>query len=267
MLAGRVADSQDVAAMLRQRSADYPSPQLGPVSVGVSGRAALAAGRLDEALDLLNPTVELLVASDENVGWTYRYQLPHTIALGMRGNPDQARAALDVLDRHRHPGWQYLEYERALAQGWVAAAQGAVSEAISTLTAAAETARANGQFAAEVVCLQTVTQFGDGSRDGRLRELENIVEGPAQELRPASRQLCSTVMQQSCLRLQRNSRRSRSDRSDGRGGVRGPGASPCGTKGIIVDVLGACGRACTPLRRCKHSGASQGVRAIATERP
>jgi DNA-binding CsgD family transcriptional regulator len=173
-----VADSQDVAAMLRQRSADYPSPQLGPVSVGVSGRAALAAGRLDEALDLLNPTVELLVASDENIGWTYRYQLPHTIALGMRGNPDQARAALDVLDRHRHPGWQYLEYERALAQGWVAAAQGAVSEAISTLTAAAETARANGQFAAEVVCLQTVTQFGDGSRDGRLRELENIVEGP-----------------------------------------------------------------------------------------
>ena len=177
-LAGRISDSQDLAALLRQRSADYPSPQLGPVSVGVSGRAALAAGRLDEALDLLNPTVELMVASDENIGWTYRYQLPHAIALGMRGNPNEARAALDALERHRHAGWQYLEYERALAQAWVAAAQGAVSEAISRLTAGGGTARANGQFAAEVMCLQTATQFGDGSHAVRLRELEMIVEGP-----------------------------------------------------------------------------------------
>jgi DNA-binding CsgD family transcriptional regulator len=60
----------------------------------------------------------------------------------------------------------------------VAACQGAVSEAIKTVVSAADTAAANGQFAAEVMCLQTATQFGDSSGAPRLRELEAIVEGP-----------------------------------------------------------------------------------------
>ena len=38
--------------------------------------------------------------------------------------------------------------------------------------------RANERFAAEVVCLQTATQFGDRSCEARLRELEGMVEGP-----------------------------------------------------------------------------------------
>lgn len=59
-----------------------------------------------------------------------------------------------------------------------AAGQGAVSEAISVVLSAAERARATGQFAAEVFCLQTATQFGDRSGGSRLRELEAIVEGP-----------------------------------------------------------------------------------------
>jgi len=65
-----------------------------------------------------------------------------------------------------------------LAQAWVAAGQGAVSEAITVVLSAAERAAANGQFAAEVVCLQTATQFGDRTSAPRLRELESIVEGP-----------------------------------------------------------------------------------------
>ena len=60
----------------------------------------------------------------------------------------------------------------------MAAGQGAVSEAITVLLSAAERAAANGQFAAEVICLQTATQFGDRSGAPRLRELEAIVEGP-----------------------------------------------------------------------------------------
>src|SRR6201999_2595301 len=51
-------------------------------------------------------------------------------------------------------------------------------EAITLSLSAAETTRANGQFAAEVICLQTATQFGDHSSAPRLRELEGIVEGP-----------------------------------------------------------------------------------------
>lgn len=59
----------------------------------------------------------------------------------------------------------------------MAAGQGAVSEAIATALAAAERAAAKGQFAAEVMCLQTATQFGDRSCVPRLTELASIVEG------------------------------------------------------------------------------------------
>jgi DNA-binding CsgD family transcriptional regulator len=66
----------------------------------------------------------------------------------------------------------------SLARAWVAAGQGAVSEAINTLLSAADRANETGRFAAEVLCLQTATQFGDRTTAPRLRQLESIVEGP-----------------------------------------------------------------------------------------
>lgn len=62
------------------------------------------------------------------------------------------------------------------------AGQGAITEAISTLLTAAESAAAKRQFAAEVMCLQTAVQFGDHSAAARLAELESIVEGPRVKL-------------------------------------------------------------------------------------
>lgn len=177
VLSGRISEAVDVAERLRQQSSDLPgSAQL--FGAALSGYAALGAGRLDEACSRLCPVVEALAASGETNGWSYRYQLPTTIALGMRGSSTEAAAALAAADKLRHPGWRFLDYEYALANGWVAAAQGAVSEAIATVLSAAETTRENGQFAAEVMCLQTATQFGDRSCRLRLRELGSIVEGP-----------------------------------------------------------------------------------------
>jgi DNA-binding CsgD family transcriptional regulator len=95
----------------------------------------------------------------------------------MRGSTDDAAAALAALDKQRRP-FRSLDYESSLAQAWVAAAQGAVSEAITVLLAAAERASSKGQFAAEVICLQTATQFGDRTSAPRLGELESIVDGP-----------------------------------------------------------------------------------------
>ena len=43
---------------------------------------------------------------------------------------------------------------------------------------AAEIAGTRGQYAAEVMCLQTATQFGDASTADRLHELQPRVEGP-----------------------------------------------------------------------------------------
>jgi DNA-binding CsgD family transcriptional regulator len=144
----------------------------------VAGMAARGAGRLDRACALLVPAVEVLSASGDANGFAYRYQLSRTMACSMRGSTDEAVAALATLEERRHPSWRYLDYEHALARGWVAAAQGAVSQATTAALSAAETARANGQFASEVLCLQAATQFGDRSCAPRLRELETVVEGP-----------------------------------------------------------------------------------------
>ncbi len=176
LLAGRVGDALDVAERVRKQAADLPgAAQL--LGAAVAGRAALGAGRLDTACLLLEQAAGALSDSGHAIGWGYRYHIPCTTALAIRGCTSEAAAALGALDELRRP-FRSLDYERSLARAWVAASQGAVSEAITILGSAAETAAASGRFAAEVICLQTATQFGDQSSAPRLHELEAIVEGP-----------------------------------------------------------------------------------------
>jgi DNA-binding CsgD family transcriptional regulator len=172
---GRLDEASSLAQQARQQTADVPGvAQL--LGTAVVGRAALGSGRLDEARSCLQTVVDLF-AGDSN-GFRYRYLIPLTAALAMCGLTDDAAAALRDVEAEHHRSYGFVEYERALARAWVAACQGAISEAIHTALSAAQTACTNGQFAAEVVCLQTAAQFGDGSTAGRLRELEPMVEGP-----------------------------------------------------------------------------------------
>jgi DNA-binding CsgD family transcriptional regulator len=176
LLSGRVGDAVDVAERLRQQAADLPgAAQL--LAAAVAGRAALGAGRLHTASLLLQYAADALSDLGYAIGWGYRYHVPRATALAMRGSIAEAAAALEALDKLHRP-FRLLDYERSVAQAWVAAGQGAVSEAITVLLSAAERAAGNGQFAAEVACLQAATQFGDHSTALRLRELESIVEGP-----------------------------------------------------------------------------------------
>ncbi len=174
LLAGRISDALEVAERVRRQAAELPgAAQL--LGSAVAGRAALGAGRLDTACVLLEHAAGGLSASHA-IGWGYRYHVPQTTALAMRGSTGEAAAALAVLDRRRP--FRSLDYETSLARAWVVAGQGAVSEAITVVLSAAEKALGNRQYAAEVACLQTATQFGDRTSAPRLRALESIVEGP-----------------------------------------------------------------------------------------
>jgi DNA-binding CsgD family transcriptional regulator len=141
-------------------------------------RATLGAGHIQAACGMLEPIVTTLGLMTEGVGMTYEYLLMQSMALGMAGSTEKAAAALAAADQHRHPAWHCSDYEYAIATAWVAACEGAVNTAIATSLAGAETACAQGQFAAEVLCLQNAVQFGDHSSAPRLAELEEIVEGP-----------------------------------------------------------------------------------------
>jgi DNA-binding CsgD family transcriptional regulator len=175
LLAGHVVDALGVAESTRQEAAHLPgAAQL--LGAAVAGRAALGAGDLRNACLLLGPAVEALAASHP-IGWGYRYNVPRTTALAMRGLTDEAAGALAALDNVQRR-FRSLDDEVSLARAWVTAGQGAVSEAITIALSAAERARAAGRFAAEVSCLQTATQFGDRTGARRLRELESVVEGP-----------------------------------------------------------------------------------------
>lgn len=180
LLAGRIAEACQVAEQFYNAMVlAIDARQLGANGASVVfGRAARGAGRLSTACSLLGPLADALSAGDKANGWWYRGQIPLTIALAMRGLTGEAAAALAALEAHRHPSWRCLDYEYAIARAWVAATEGAVGEAVATLLSAAETARANGQLAPEVMCLQTATQFGDHSGASRLGELAAIVEGP-----------------------------------------------------------------------------------------
>ena len=178
LLAGRVAEADAPAQTIRQRQIEFRAFQFFQVGSIAVGRAALGAGQLQTAISLLTEPVETGQTPGGSNGWSYRCQILLTTALAMRGLTDEAAAWFDTLEKQRHPSWRYLDYEHAIARAWVAAAQGAVTEAIAISLGAAETARDNGQFAPEVMCLQTATQFGERSCGPRLRELEAIVAGP-----------------------------------------------------------------------------------------
>jgi DNA-binding CsgD family transcriptional regulator len=175
LLAGHIADAAAPAETIRQRQIEFQAFQSFQVGSLAVGRAALGSGRLDAAISLLTETVD---DSTDSKGWGYRCLIPLTMALAMRGSTAEAAARFEALEKLRHPSWRYLDYEFAIAKAWLAAGQGAISEAIAVSLAAAETARSNGQFAPEVMCLQTATQFGERSCGPRLRELAAIVEGP-----------------------------------------------------------------------------------------
>ncbi len=175
LLAGRVGDAQEVAGHVRRQAADLPgSAQL--LGAAIAGRAALGAGRLPVADSLLKQAV-LGLSATYALGWGYRYRISRIVALAISGSTAEAATALAALDQQRRP-FRSLNDERALARAWVVAGQGALSEAIGELLSAAERAAAKGQFAAEVLCLQTAAQFGDHSGAARLHELQAIVEGP-----------------------------------------------------------------------------------------
>ncbi len=180
LLSGRIAEARDIAEGLCAQAADLHGG-VALISRGVAALAALAAGRLDETCSLAQPIVDALSASGMTGGFYpfgYRYQIPRVIAMAMRGSSNDASAAYAALDHERFPTWRWTDWQRHIAESWVYAAQGALSEAVAAAMAAADTARGNCQFGVEVLCLQTAAQFGDGSGAARLRELATIVEGP-----------------------------------------------------------------------------------------
>jgi DNA-binding NarL/FixJ family response regulator len=101
-----------------------------------------------------------------------------TGALGMAGDATAARQTLAEVTAARHPGFILAEPDVLLAQAWVAAAEGAISEAVPLARQAAEVATSQDQPAVEVLALHTAVCFGDRTVADRLAQLATQVDGP-----------------------------------------------------------------------------------------
>jgi len=176
LLAGRIDDAVAVADRVRAQAMDLPG-EAQILGAAIAGRTALGTGRLDVARGLLTQGVEALSSAGHHIGWGYRYSIALVTALGMLGLIDEAVPALDALERLPRP-FRSLNAEKSIARAWVCAGRGAIGEALETVLSGARRASENGQFAAEVLCLQTAVQFGDRTCAPRLGELAAMVEGP-----------------------------------------------------------------------------------------
>jgi ATP/maltotriose-dependent transcriptional regulator MalT len=141
------------------------------------GLTAVGKGDLTSAVRHLRSASKGFGGHGDGSGVFDRISIPLTDALARTGQVEAAVASLEAMKQSRHPTWQFLEPDYLLATAWVSAAQDRIAEAREIVSRAAQFARAHGQPAREVLCLQAAVQLGDANGADRLAELTTVVQG------------------------------------------------------------------------------------------
>jgi DNA-binding CsgD family transcriptional regulator/tetratricopeptide (TPR) repeat protein len=175
-LAGQLDEIDGLVGTEREARSGVAGPILFWL-LGFLGDAALARGRLQEAVRWLREA-RAKQAGMVAMGWDYLCLISLTQALAMMGNRSAARQALAELGANAHPSFVFVQPDVALARAWVAASEGAVTEARTLAHEAATIAAAHGHVADEVLALHTAVRFGERTVVDRLTELAQQVEGP-----------------------------------------------------------------------------------------
>jgi DNA-binding CsgD family transcriptional regulator len=172
---GCLAEAMIVADRTRRRCAGVPGIAQA-FAAAVSGMAALANGHLNTATQYLRQAFTEFTARTD--GGAYHFGISYAEALARTGDLNAAGEVLAEVQQNRHPAHAFRESDDRLAAAWVAAARGRTSEAQALAREATNFARAHGQHAREVVCLQAAIQFGERHTAARLGELAALVDGP-----------------------------------------------------------------------------------------
>ncbi|MEU4427142.1 LuxR C-terminal-related transcriptional regulator [Actinoplanes sp. NPDC024001] len=159
-LAGTPERGAELARRMQAASADLPGPAR-LMGLVVAGHAALAAGRVRDALQPLREAWAGLAGSGHEFRFRCRTLL--ATALAQTGRPAPAAALLAGIDAGRHPAYRIFVPDDLLARAWAAAAEGSTTEALGHAAAAAGSAREIGAPAYEVIAWQTAVQWGDAT--------------------------------------------------------------------------------------------------------
>lgn len=146
------------------------------IQPNLEGWHALVTGRIAAAVSLLSEFRPYFPG--HGGGWTSLLELRLVIARGMAGDAAGAREAFERAKIARHPALGVVEPQFGLASAWLAAAEGATSEATRHARRTAKLAADSGQLAIEVLARHAAVTFGDRGQARRLSELARRVPGP-----------------------------------------------------------------------------------------
>jgi len=176
LLVGLLDRADQAARRYRERCQDTPGPGEVMTSFMCAG-VAISRGQVQTAARWYRQAIAGIHGRDPG-GWSFAGLVGLTGTLGMAGEATSARQAFVEMTAARHPTFVFLEPEVLLAQAWVAAAEGGVSEAVTLARRAAELAASQHQPAVEVLALHTAVCFGDHTVADRLAQLATQVDGP-----------------------------------------------------------------------------------------
>jgi DNA-binding CsgD family transcriptional regulator len=177
LLAGDLVGARTIAAECADR---FPEEDV-PGSIGriLSGQVEYAVGRIARAVRLLTEGRAGLTPNGVTGGWLDMCHLLRVLAVAVSAEHwHTARQAMTDADAVRHPLTRTMTPITDLARAWVAAAEGAVSEAARLAGKAADDAASRGQHAHAVVALHDAVRFGDRTVATRLADLASRVDGP-----------------------------------------------------------------------------------------
>ncbi|GAB08603.1 putative LuxR family transcriptional regulator [Gordonia araii NBRC 100433] len=172
--AQKLAGAPDLAQRAWETVRAQVPPQPGAVTgwlTGFDGIAASARGDLRAAGATLDEALAEFDAADCGPEMWFGFALERAEVAAQAGDHEVLTALLERLSAGDHAGYASMRPLWQAVASWSDALAGAVSAAIRQCLDAAESARAAGQSAFEVYCLQTAVRFGATTAAERLAAL------------------------------------------------------------------------------------------------
>lgn len=179
VMAHRLAGDLDLAEDCARHCAE-PTEHEGwgyPRATLLLGQVALDRGQVGVALRWLRESAAGF-SDGRFAGWRFEALFGLTQALAMAGDAHSARESFAVTAAAYRPSVGLFLPQLHLAEAWVCAAEGALTQAVAFARQAGVVAGEAGQFAVEGLALHTAVCFGDRTAAGRLTELVAQVDGP-----------------------------------------------------------------------------------------
>jgi tetratricopeptide (TPR) repeat protein len=167
-LTGRLDECVSAARKLADSAGDVPGLAYANLAF-LSGLADLVQGNVPSAVKLLHEALAGVEKHGVTTGLRPASCFALTEAHAKLGQATEANEALAEAKKAVPPDYAFMHTGLSVATGWAQAANGYLSDAVTTVLGAAELARERGQPTHELACVQAAVQWGDASMAKRAR--------------------------------------------------------------------------------------------------